>query len=165
MILFKTKTRFTALLLMLVFSNTTLAAETVTNDHKNNRTSDTIGHVDLDGDTNGDSAPAVNKGREIKTCAEDRYISNGVAYQQMQARRHQVQQEQLEAYKQFLQNRNRQPSANISLQDDVRARREEYISNMEKMREENRKAADERWQKIQLKMHQTNTAPAMADEA
>ena len=92
---------------------------------------------------------------------------------QMDERRQQAQQAQLEAYKNFLERRKQYTAEfNNDIPADVQERRNEFMKQMEerralnvKMMEEHRKAAEERRAEMQLKMHRTSTTPESAGKA
>ena len=162
------------LVLSFVFTNSVLATEPVTNESKDDGAGDTISNVDLTNDANSDTATV--DAQDITADSEQQAeqpetISDSQSYRkEMDLRRLQVQKEQQEAYERFLERRKQffanNPEYNSNTPADVQARRDEFIKQMEerralhvKMMEEHRKAAEERRKAMQLKMHQTETAP------
>ena len=169
------------LVLSFVFTNSVLAAESITNESKDDGAGDTISNADLASDANSDTAATVDA-QPITADSEQQAdqpeaISDAQSYRkEMDKRRLQVQKEQQEAYEHFLELRKQffanNPEFNSNIPADVQARRDEFIKQMEerralhvKMMEEHRKAAEERRKAMQLKMHQTDTAPEVATKA
>ncbi len=166
---FKSPVQLTALVFLFIFSSTTLAAEAVKNE--NNRTSETISNAELADHTGSDVESTINTTTNTTADHQQNFISDTQYFQQREERRRQMQEAQLEAYKQFLQNRKQYTSVSPYLPADAQARREEHIKNMEQRRElmdsmmeQHRKAAEERRNSMRLKMHQTSTTPAMAEK-
>lgn len=165
------------LVLSFVFTNSVLAAETVTNESKDNGAADTISNADLTNDTDSDTAATVDAQLTTVDSEQPEAISDVQSYRkEREERRLQVQKEQQQAYERFLERRKQfianNPEFNSNIPGDVQARRDAFIKQMEerralhvKMMEENRKAAEERRKAMQLKMHQTNTAPEAATKA
>jgi len=168
MTMIKLHIQLTALLFSLVFSNVVMAGETNKNENKNNRTGDTVSNADLASDANRNIKLAIE--RQTNTAVEPQHksISEVESFQQMEEQWHRRRQE---AFKQLLQNRNRQMNANPDLPADAQARRNEYIKHMEqrrelfnKMNEQRRREAEQRREMIRQKMHQTrNYSPTAAN--
>ena len=167
------KIQLTTLLITLALSNVVIAEEAIKNEHKNNGTSDTVSNADLVGHTNGDATVNVNTqstspARYKKNINQDRRM-----HEQMEQRRRQMQTEQLDAYKNYLQNKKLNEEAfNRRLPTEARARHSAYLKLMEqrralmkKMMELQRQTAEE-GRKLRLhKMHQTSTLPEQAKTA
>lgn len=171
----KTSAQLTMLLFALAFSNTLYAEESVKNENKNNRTGNTVNNANCAGHADGDIPYTVNTQSNV-TAGSQQIITNDVrTSKQMQERRRQMQEAQLEAYKRHLQERRQRSAANrnYSAPEDVQARREAYIKQMDerkalmkKMMDEHRQAAEERRKSMLLKMNQTSTTtPEMAIKA
>jgi len=154
----------TTIVMALVFTNTVLAADPITNEYKNNSTSDTIGDVHNAGHTDGDSTFSVERNVNTSPCYQHKSIDHADAYQQIQQRRQQQQEAQLEAYKRFLEIRKQQldrlnsPFANDYLPADLEAQHRIYVQNIEELR----KAAAKKRKAMQLEMYQTNITSAQA---
>ena len=183
----KSHIQLIALALSFVFTNAVLAGEPATDESKDNVTGHTISTTDLTGDTNSDTAPAVDT--QAKPVVDEpqteqpQTMTDAQSYrQEMDERRRQMQEAQLEAYKRHLERRkqyfanNPAPAYNNqgfnnNVPAYIQERRNEYIKQMEerramnvKMMEQHRKAAQERRKAMQLKMHQT-CAPESAQKA
>ncbi len=113
------------------------------------------------------STPFTVNTQSNETAGSKQKITNDVrTFQQMQERRRQMQEAQLEAYKRHLQETRQRSAANrnYSIPEDVQARRETYIklrnerkALIKKMMDEHRQAAEERRKTMLLKMNQTST--------
>lgn len=165
---YKIQIRLSVLALTLFLSNSSIAVELL-NDNKDNGTSNTVSHADLTGDANGNIGNNVNTSSYTSKSQQQQFISNTQSFQQMEIRRRQMQEAQIQAYKQYLQRRKQQLSSDNTLPPEVQARREQYIEHMKKRRElidkmldERRKAVQERRQAALHKMHQTSTTSATA---
>ena len=173
----KSKVQLTALVLSFVFTNTVLAAEPTTNENKDNGTGNTVSNADLTNNANSDTAAPVAKADTVvseQPSEQTQAVTDVQSWRkQIEERRLQVQKEQLQAYERFLERRKQNTAAfNNNLPAHVQERRNQYMKQMEerralnvKMMEQHRKAAEERRQAMQLKMHQTNTTPELATEA
>lgn len=173
----KSQIRLTALVLSFVFTNTVLAAESTTNENKNNGAGNTISNADLTNNADSDIAsPAVKADTVVsEQQAEQSQTINDTKswHQQIEERRRQVQEAQLESYKRFLERRKQNTAAfDNNIPAHVKERRDQYMKQMEerralnvKMMEQHRKAAEERREAMQIKMHQTNTTPETANKA
>ena len=172
-----TISQLTILLITLVMSNTLFAQEAVKNEHKNNGTGNAVGDADITGHVDGGFSFAVNSKAKTTVRSQQKITNDIHTFKQMEERRRQMQEAQLEAYKRHLQERRQRSTANdqagrYTLPDEVQARRKEYIKLMEdrrslmnKMMDEHRQAAEERRRVMRLKMHQTSTTPELANEA
>ncbi len=181
----KSYIQLTALVLSFVFTNAVLAVEPAKDESKDNGTGNTISSADLSGNTNSDAAPAL----ETQTIVDEQQaeqpqtMTDAQSYrQEMDERRRQMQEAQLEAYKRHLERRKQyfankpvpaydNPGFDNNIPAYIQERRNEYIKQMEerramnvKMMEQNRKAAEERRKAMQLKMHQT-CAPESVQKA
>ena len=169
--------QITTLVMALVFTKTVLAVDPVTNENKNNSTSDTISDVDHAGHTDGGSSFSVERNVNIAPCYQHKSIYHADASQQIQQRYQQQQEVQVEAYERFFEIRKQQldtlyrPFANHYLSADLEAQDKTYVQNveerrtfMEKMINERREAATEKRKAMQLKMCQTNITSAQADK-
>lgn len=165
----------TALVISFVFTNSALASESTTDESKENTASKTV----------GDAAPVAAKADTVvseEQASQPQNIDQAQSYRkEIEERRRQVQQAQDEAYQRHLERRKEffannpaygNQAYNNNIPADIQKRRNEYIKQMEerralhvKMVEEHRKAAEERRKAMQLKMHQTNTAPEATDKA
>jgi len=167
----------TALVLSFAFTNTVLAAESTTNESKDNGAANTISNADLSKNAGSDTASPV---AQADTTVSDQQVSQpqtineAQSYRkQMDERRQQAQEAQQEAYNRFLERRKQYTAEfNNNIPADVQERHNEFMKKMEerralniKMMEEHRKAAEERRAEMQLKMHRTSTTPELANEA
>jgi len=183
----KSYIQLTSLVLSFVFTNAVLAVEPAKDESKDNATGNTISSADLSGNTNTDAAPALET--QTKTVVDEQQsgqpqtMTDAQSFrQEMDERRRQMQEAQLEAYKRHLERRKQyfankpvpaydNPEFDNSIPAYIQERRNEYIKQMEerramnvKMMEQNRKAAEERRKTMQLKMHQT-CAPELVQKA
>ncbi len=169
---YKLQIRLVAITLALVFSNVALAAE-LSNEYKNIRASNTISDADLASHAHSDTSFTVDASANTSISHQQQFNSYTETIKQMKERRRLLQENQLEAYKLYMQSKKQHSSANNNLPpDDVQARREKYIEQMKqrqelmnKMMNERRTAAQERRQIRLQKMHQTSTTSATADES
>lgn len=157
-------------MLALLFTNTALAVE-LSNENKNNRTGNTISNDDSTGYANGNFsitvAPKVNTSN-----SHQQQISNYARIiEQMKLRRRLLQEDQLEAYNRHMQLRKQQSSAVNALPSEAQLRRDEYLEQINKRRElmnkmvdEQRKAAQQRRQTMLQKTHQTSTTSVTTDK-
>ena len=183
----KSYIQLTSLVLSFVFTNAVLAVEPAKDESKDNATGNTISSADLSGNTNTDAAPALET--QTKTVVDEQQsgqpqtMTDAQSFrQEMDERRRQMQEAQLEAYKRHLERRKQyfankpvpaydNPGFDNNIPAYIQERRNEYIKQMEerramnvKMMEQNRKAAEERRKTMQLKMHQT-CAPELVQKA
>ncbi len=149
----KSHIKLSALLFLFAFSKLAYTAESAVNENKTNITA-------------SDSEIKIT----VNTAAGyHQQVNDGQSLQNWEQRHRQMQQEQLDAYKRFLENRKRQSSA--YLPEDLQKRRGEYAKQIEQRRtliknmmNERRKAAQERREKMLLKMHQTSIPSAIAEK-
>ena len=179
------KSQTTALVLSLVFTNSVLAAESTTNESKDNGAVDTISNADITNNAGGDDTAPVeaqaNTAASTQQDTQPQTVSDSQSYRkQFEERRRLAQEAQLESYKKFLERRKQYFESNPApeydnqafddrIPEDVQERRAAFIKEMEerralnvKMMEERRKAAEERRKAMQLKMYQTNSTPEVA---
>ena len=161
--------------LVFTLSNTLLAAELVKNEHKDIRTSNTTGNAYVAGHADGGFSFTVNTQLSTSGKYQQKIVSDNQMFQQMQQRRRQIQQQQLDAYKLYLKNKRQQSVANginsnSNFQDEMLARRKAYIKHMEerrtlvkKLMDERRKNAEQQRKQMRYKMHQTSTAPELTN--
>jgi len=166
-------TQLTALLITLALSNVVLAEESVRNEYKNNGAGNTVSNADLVSHTNGDITVDVN----TQSTSTDGYKQNiqneSTWHEQIEQRRRQMQATQLNAYKNYLQNKKLNKQAfNQQLPTEAKARHSAYLklieqrrTLMEKMMELQRQAAEERRILRLHKMHQTSTSPEQVKNA
>jgi len=170
--------RLTTVVLSFFFTHAVFAGEPAIDLSKENTTSNTIGTVTPANKTNNDATPAIEAKAQTVVSEQQpeqtQTMTDAQSYrQEMDERRRQIQEDQLEAYKRHLERRkqhfaNRPAPAydNQGYANNVPAhiqqRRDEFIKQMEerramnvKMMEQNRKDAEERRKAMQLKMHQT----------
>jgi hypothetical protein len=154
----------TAFAISIVFSNTVIAAESVTTESK-----DSTKLIDSPVDTEDNTAEVAGEQQES---SQLQTIDDTQSYyrKQFEERRRQIQEAQLEAYKQFLERRNQYSAfGNAEVDNEfpayIQERRDQFLLEMEerraynvKMMEEYLKAAEERRNTMQLKMQQTNSA-------
>lgn len=168
----KSHIQLTALVLSFVFTNTVLAAELTTNENKDNGTGNTVSNADLTNNAGVDTASPVVKADTVVN--DQQAITDTESWhKQMDERRLQVQKEQQEAYERFLERRKQNIAEfNNNIPAHVQERRNQYMKEMEerralnvKMMEQHRKAAEERRETMQIKMHQTDTTPEVANKA
>ena len=170
----KTNTQLIILLFTLALSQPLLAEESVKNEHKNNGAGNTVSDADTAGHVDGGFSSTVST--QTKATAHSQHKTSGDidTFKQMETRRRQMHEAQLEAYKRHMQER-RQQAANdhqarrYGLPEDAQTRREEYIKLMnerrtliKKMMNESRQAAEEKRKAVLLKMHQTSTPSEQA---
>lgn len=159
----------TALVLSFVFSNAALASESMSNENIDNSADKTTSNAVLTDKVSSNTATAVTQAStEDNSQPQVKVINEAQSYQQQrEEHRRQVQQAQQESYKRFLERR-KQYSAEFdnNIPADIQERRNAFIKQMEerrafnvKMMEQHRKQADERREAMQIKMHQTTTAP------
>jgi len=173
----KSKIQLTALLLSFVLTNTVLAAEPTTNENKNNGTGNTVRDADLTNNAGSNTASPVAQADTVageQKTSQPQTVTDAQNYRkQMDKRRLQVQKEQQQAYERFLERKKQNTAAfNNSVPAHVLERRNQYLKQMEerralnvKMMEQHRKAAEERRETLQIKMHRTNTTPEAPDKA
>ena len=152
-----------------------MATGSVKNEHKNIGTGNTVSNADITGHVDGDFGFAVDTQSNTSVRSQQQFISELKTLQQMEQRRREMQKQQLEAYKLYLQKRRQRSAdnnleANANLTKELQARQKEYIKHMEerrnlvnKMMNERRQAAEERRRVRLLKMHQTSTTPETVD--
>lgn len=167
--------RHTLWFLVFTLSNTLLATELVKNEHKDIRTSHTTGNVDVAGHADGNFYFTVNKQLNASGSYQQKIVNGNRMFQEMEQRRRQMQQQQLDAYKLYLKNKRQQSVANgansnSNVQDEMLARRKAYIKHMEerrslvkKLMDERRKNAEQQRKQMRYKMHQTSTAPELTN--
>jgi hypothetical protein len=181
----KSHIRLTALVLSFVFSNTALAAESTSNENKNNGTDNTVSNADTTSNASGDAVAPVEtqlSKTPANTTSNDQLVeqpeasNNTQSYRQQREERYrQMQEAQLEAYKRHLEQRKQffanNPAHNNQVPTYIQERRAAYMQEMEerrafniKMMEQHRKAADDRRKAMQLKMHQTSTEPEVVEK-
>jgi len=151
----KSHIQLTALLFLFAFSKVAFSTQLAANEIK---TDVTISDSDI--------KMAVNTATDY----DHQRVNDDQPLQNMEQRYRQIQQEQLDAYKRFLENRKRQSSAYRP--EDIQTRRDEYVKQMEQRRaliknmmNERRKAVQERREKMLLKMHQTSITFAITEKA
>ena len=159
--------------LVFTLSSTLLAAELVKNEHQDIRTSNTAGNADTAGHADGNFFFTVTTQLSASGNYQQKIVSDNQMFQEMEQRRRQMQQQQLDAYKLYLKNKRQQSAANginsnSNAQDGMLARRKAYIKHMEerrslvkKLMDERRKNAEEQRKQMQYRMHQTSTAPEL----
>lgn len=167
---YKLQNRLTALILALLFTNTALAVE-LSNENKNNRTGNTISNDDSTGYANGNFSITVAPKANTSNSHQQQISNHARIIEQMKLRRRLLQEDQLEAYNRHMQLRKQQSSAVNALPSGAQLRRDEYLEQMNKRRElmnkmvdEQRKAAQQRKQTMLQKTHQTSTTSVTADE-
>ena len=101
----KTSTWLTILLFTLASSNTLFAEESVKNAHKNNGAGNAVNNADITGHVDGGFSFAVNAQTKLSTNSQHKISNNARTFKQMEERRRQMQEAQLEAYKRHLQER------------------------------------------------------------
>jgi hypothetical protein len=143
----------------------------LTNDAGSDTASPVVQNTDSETATPVAQADTAVSGQQV---SQTQTINDAQSYrQQMDERRQQAQQAQLEAYKHFLERRKENTAAfDNNIPADVQERRNEFIKQMEerralniKMMEQHRKASEERRAAMQLKMHRTSTTPELANDA
>jgi uncharacterized membrane protein len=168
----KSKIQLTVLVLSFVFTNTVLAAESITIKSKDNGTADTVSN------TVSPAAQADTTVSDQETNQPPQSISDTQNYRKQNDERwQQVQKEQEEAYNRFLERRkqhlaNNNSAFNNNVPAHVQERHNEFMKQMEerralniKMMEQHRKAAAERREAMQLKMHKTYNTPELDKKA
>jgi hypothetical protein len=167
----KSKIQLTALVLSFVFTNTVLAAESITTRSEDNGTANTISNT---------ASPVAQADTTVsdQETSQPQSISDTQNYRKQNDERwQQVQKEQQEAYNRFLERRkqhlaNNNSAFNNNVPAHVQERHNEFMKQMEerralniKMMEEHRKAAAERRETMQLKMHKTDNTPELDKKA
>ncbi len=167
---YKLQNRLTALVFVLLFTNSASAVE-LSNEHKNNRTGNTISNDDSTGHANGNFGITVAPKANTSNSHQQQISNHARIIEQMKLRRRLLQEDQREAYKRHMQLRKQRSSAVKSLPPEAQLRRDEHIEKMNKQREllnkmadERRKAAHQRKQTMLQKTHQTSTTSVTADE-
>ena len=146
----KSKIQLTALVLSFVFTNTVLAAESITTESNDNATANTISNTTSPVAQKADSkaASAVAKADtavSTQQASQPQAISDDQSYRkQMDERRQQAQEAQLESYKRFLERRKQYSAINNNVPADVQKRRDEFIKQMEERQALNIKKMEER---------------------
>lgn len=160
----KTKTiQLTMLLLTLALSNIVIAEETVKNEHKNNRTRNPVSNADPTSNTGSDITVNVNTRSTSPSLYRQNKHQDRRIHEQMERRR-QMQEAQLEAYKNYLQSKRLNDQAfNQQLPIEAQARHstllklmEERRTLMKKMMELQRQAAEERRNARLQRINQTS---------
>ncbi len=128
----------TALVLSFAFTNTVLAAESTTNESKDNGAANTISNADLTNNAGSDTATPVaqaNTAVSDQPASQPQAINDAQYRKQMDERRQQAQQAQQEAYERFLEQRKQNITAfNSNIPADVQERRNEFMKQMEERR-------------------------------
>lgn len=183
----KSHIRLTTVVLSFVLTNVVFAGEPAIDAKNDNNARNTIGTVTPGTEANNDATTSIEA--QTKTIVSEQQpeqtqtMTDAQNYrQEMDERRRQMQQAQLEAYKRHLERRKQhfankpapaydnQGYAN-NVPAHIQQRRDEFIKQMEerramnvKMMEQNRKEAEERRKAMQLKMHRT-CAPESVQKA
>jgi hypothetical protein len=183
----KSHIQLTSLVLSFVFMNAAFASEPAIDASQDDSTGNTTSHAAPVSETN-DGATA-NAEAKAKTMLDEQQaeqsptITDAQRYrQEMDERRRQVQQAQLEAYKRHLERRKQHfannpaatydnPGFDNNVPTHIQQRRDEFIKQMEQRRamnvkimEQYRKDAEQRRKAMQLKMHKT-CAPESVQKA
>lgn len=155
----KSHIRLTSLVLSFVFMSAAFASEPAID------ASDDDSNAATGSETNYGATLTIDaKAKTVlseQQAERSRTVAGAQSYrQEMDERRRQIQQAQLEAYKRHLEQRKQYFTNNIPTH--IQERRDEFIKQMEqrramnvKMMEQYRKDAEQRRQAMQLKMHQT----------
>ena len=174
----KSHIQLTSLVLSFVFMNAAFASEPAVDASKDDSTANTISNTAPVSETNENATANVDaKAKSVldeQQAEQLRTITGAQSYrQEMDERRRQMQQAQLEAYKRHLERRKQHfannpaatydnPGFDNNVPTHIQERRDEFIKQMEqrramnvKMMEQYRKDAEQRRKAMQLKMHQT----------
>ena len=175
MILNKILAQLATWLLITTLSNSVVATESVTNEHKNIRTGNAVSDADIASHVDGNFGFTVSTQTNTVAHYQQKIISDNKMFQEMKQRRREMQKKQLEDYKLFVQKRRQQSARNnleasSNVSKELQRRQKEYIKYMEerrnlvnKMMDERRRAAEERRRATLLQMHQTSTTPVTID--
>jgi hypothetical protein len=183
----KSHIQLTSLVLSFVFMNAAFASEPAIDASQDDSTGNTTSHAAPVSETkDGATANAEAKAKTMldeQQAEQSPTITDAQRYrQEMDERRRQVQQAQLEAYKRHLERRKQHfannpaatydnPGFDNNVATHIQQRRDEFIKQMEQRRamnikimEQYRKDAEQRRKAMQLKMHKT-CAPESVQKA